>query len=170
MNPNPHTSTLLTRRSTFGLLLAGLTLPASRALAAKDVFIRSKPHVNVWITAQTFSGQTFTAQLSDDLTVSSNGWVRGFLRLDFGGGQVADYVAERGSLTFDPAGEVASASVLLLARRSSGRLAEDFAFVTLRPAAEPEECVVYDLVGPGVGAVHGEPVRFDAPGSWVVRR
>jgi hypothetical protein len=167
---NANTTSQLTRRTAFGLLLAGLTLPTTRAFAAKDVFIRSKPHVNVWITAQTFSGRTFTAQLSDDLTVSSNGWVRGFLRLDFGGGRLADYVAERGSLTFDPAGQVTSASVLLLERRSGGRLAEDFALVTLRPAAEPDDCVVYDLVGPGVSAINGEPMRFDAPGSWVVRR
>jgi hypothetical protein len=158
-----------TRRSALGLILAGIALPTTRALAAKDVFIRSKPHINVWITARSFSGESFTAQLSDDLTVSSNGWVRGFLRLDLGGGKLVEYVAERGSLSLNTAGQVTSATVLLLERRSNGRLAQDFALVTLRPA-EVDDCVVYDLVGTGVSPVIGEPVRFEVPGAWTVRR
>lgn len=167
MNTRLHTPVPLTRRNAFGAILAGMTLPTSRALAAKDVFVRSKPHINVLITAQTFSGETFTARLSDDLSARSDGKARGFLRLDLGGGNLVDYVAERGSLTLNSANQVTSVTFLLLERRRNGQLAEDYAMVVLRPAADPEECVVYDLVGPGVRL---EPVRFDVPGSLIAGR
>ena len=156
----------LTRRSALGLILAGVALPTTRALAAKDVFIRSKPHVSGPIVLRTFSGASLTAIFDSDLTVGANGWVRGFVRFDFGDGRRADYVAERGALSFDAAGVATSATVLLLARRSDGRVALDYALLTVAPVPV-EDCLIYTTVGP---QVHAEPVRFVVPGVWTAVR
>lgn len=171
LNPNSHMkntrpSSSLTRRGALGLILAGITLPTTRALAAKDVFIRSKPHISGPIVLRTFSGANLTAIFDSDLTVGAKGWVRGFVRFDFGGDRRADYVAERGGLDFDAAGVAVSATVLLLERHSDGRLAHDYALLTVAPVPG-EDCLIYTTVG---SCVHSEPVRSEVSGTWIATR
>ncbi len=157
----------LTRRSAFGLILAGLTLPTTRALAAKEKFTRMKPHVNYSpITLTACSGETFTARFDSDLLIGSNGSARGSVRFDFGDGSRADYAPEVGGLDFDPAGQPIRARVLLRLRRSAGRIAQDYAFLLVEPDAG-EDCLIYTTVGTQVEA---GPLRFDVPGEWTVAR
>ena len=160
------TTSKLTRRSAFGLILAGLTLPATRALAAKDVFIRSKPHIGGPIVLSTCAGETFTARFDSDLTVGASGSARGYLRFDFGDGSRADYAPEVGGLDFDASGQPIRARVLLRLRRSAGRVAQDYAFLTVEPDAS-EDCLIYTTIGT---QVNPGPLRFDVPGAWTVRQ
>ena len=158
-----------TRRSAFGLILAGIALPTTRALAAKDVSIRAKPHIGGPIVLSTCAGETFTARFDSDLVIGANGSARGEVRFDFGGDERVDYAPEVGGLDFDAAGEVLRARVLLRRRRSAGRVAQDYAFLTVAP--EPgEDCLIYTTVGTGWVYLDPEPVRFEVPGEWTVRR
>ncbi len=166
MKTNNPTSKL-TRRSAFGLILAGIALPSTRALAMRDVFVRSKPHILLTpIVLSTCGGESFTARFDSDLTAGANGSARGYLRFDFGDGSRADYAPEVGGLDFDPAGQPIRARVLLRLRRSAGRVAQDFAFLIIEPDAS-EDCLIYTTIGT---QVNPGPLRFDVPGEWTVRR
>ena len=159
------TTSKLTRRSAFGLILAGLTLPTTRALAAKEKFTRMKPHASFSpITLSACSGETFTARFDSDLLIGANGSARGYLRFDFGDGSREDYVPEVGGLDFDAAGQPIRARVLLRLRRSAGRVAQDYAFLIVEP--DPSEpCLIYTTIGP---MVYPGPLRFDVPGEWTL--
>lgn len=162
-----HTSTVFTRRSALGLILAGLALPAPRVLAAKEHFTRIKPHISYSpIKMTACSGEAFTARFDSDLTVGASGSVRGYLRFDFGEGSRADFLPEAGGLDFDEAGQVIAARILLLRHRSPGRLAQDYALVSVAPVPG-EDCLIYTTIGPQVGF---EQLRFAVPGAWTVRR
>ena len=162
-----HAPLQFTRRSALGLILAGVALPSTRALAAKEQFTRIKPHVNYSpIKMTTCSGETLTARFDSDLTVGASGSVRGYLRFDFGGGRRADFLAEVGGLDFDEAGQVIAARILLLRHRSPGRLAQDYALVSVAPVPG-EDCLIYTTIGTQVGF---EQMRFEVPGAWTVRR
>ena len=159
-------SSLTTRRSALGLVLAGVTIPALPALAGKEFFTRFKPHANSPIRLTTCSGETFTALFDSDLLVGTGGSARGFMSFTFGT-DVIEYVAEHGGLDFDSAGKPIRAVVLLSRRGSSGKDAHDFMLATVAPdPLLPADCLIYTTVGPDV---HVEPVRFEVPGTWEER-
>lgn len=160
LTPSPFT-----RRSALGLILAGVAFPTTRALAAKDVFIRSKPHIKFSpIVLTTCSGEAFTARFDSDLLIGASGSARGVVRFEFDEDGRVDYVPEVGGLDFDPSGEPIRARVLLRLRRSEGRVAQDYAMLTVEP--EPgEDCLIYTTTGTQV-----QFVRFEVPGAWTVRR
>ncbi len=161
------THSTFTRRSALGLILAGLALPTTRALAGKEQFTRIKPHISFSpIKMTACSGETLTARFDSDLTVGASGSVRGYVRFDFGAGSRADFMAEVGGLDFDEAGQVIAARILLVRHRSAGRLAQDYALVSVAPVPG-EDCLIYTTIGTQVGF---EQRRFEVPGAWTVRR
>lgn len=161
------TTPRFTRRSAFGLILAGIALPTAPALAAKEAFIRIKPHVNLSpIVLTTCSGESLTAIFESDLLIGANGTARGEVRFDFGADDRVDYVPVVGGLDFDAAGTVIAAHVLLRLRGSRGRVAQDYALLDVVPA-ESEPCLIYTTIG---AEVYAEQVRFEVPGAFVVQR
>ena len=172
MNTESHkiTSTLTTRRSALALVLAGATLPASKSMAAqggpRDVYLKIA-YMSTSTQLLTCSGESLTALFETELLVGTGGTVKGFMRFTFGS-DVIDYVAERGGLDLDSAGEPIRAVVLLSRRGSSGMDAHDFMLATVAPDPVPsEDCLIYTTIGTDV---HVEPVRFEVPGAWEVRR
>lgn len=155
-----------TRRSAFGLILAGIALPTAPALAAKDVFIRVKPHVGGPIVLTTCSGESLTAIFESDLLIGSNGAARGEVRFDFGADDRVDFVPVVGGLDFDAAGAVIAAHVLLRLRGNRGRLAQEYALLAVTPH-ESEDCLIYTTIGT---QVHAEQVRFEVPGVFKGQR
>lgn len=174
-NSTPSTSPLLTRRAALGLALAGATLPMTQSLAATGGNIPVYVHVinrprEVVLTP--WPGESFPAQFESELLIGSNGTARGAMSYTLLHGEDIPvrmvYDVERGGLDLDDAGNPIRVWVLSRLRRSAGRLAQDFALTSVAPAPLlPEDCLIYTTVG---SCVHVEPVRFELPGRWEVRR
>jgi hypothetical protein len=152
------TTEKMTRRGLAGLILAGLALPASKALAALPgdeitVILYPAPSPVVGIS---MSGEVFTAEFASDLRIGSGGGARGsvlFKRF----GVFTHYVAEVGGLDFDDVGDPIRAWVLMLLRRTDGRLAQEYALASIELNAS-EPCRIYAIMGTQVNV---EPVRFE---------
>jgi hypothetical protein len=155
------TTKQITRRTATGLLLAGATLPATKAFAThhrgQDAW--ASIDANGTVVMATISGGSVTAAFDSELQIGSRGGARGFMSFGFGDENV-DYVAKLGGLDFDEAGIPNRAWFLMLLRGSDGGVAQDFALGSVDlDASEP--CRIYDILGTQVNV---EPVRFDVPG------
>jgi hypothetical protein len=169
MKPN-DTTPRFTRRSTLALILAGATLPQGRSLAApsgaRDVYLKIA-YMSTATQLQTCSGESLSAWFESELLVGTDGTAKGFMHFTLGS-DVIEYVAERSGLDFDSAGVPLRAVVLLSRRGSSGKDARDFMLASVAPdPLLPEDCLIYTTAG---SQVHVEPMRFEVPGAWEVRR
>ena len=158
-------ATKITRRSAAGLLLAGLAIPATKAVAAEKVVVRIRLNAQPTLAALTdCDGGTFTAAFSCDLHVGLYDGVRGFMRFAIGD-RTIDYEAERGGLDLDDAGEPIRAWILMRTRGGHGLVAQDYLFGAITPDPATADCLIYDIVGPNV---HDTPVGFDVPGRFEI--
>jgi hypothetical protein len=157
--------TKMTRRTVAGLLLTGLAFPAAKAGAAERVVVRARLNVNPTLAVLTdFDGQTFTAAVSSDVRVGSQGAARGFLRLAIGD-RTIDYTAALGGVDLDDAGAPLRAWVLMRTRGSRGLQAQDYLLGSIAPEPAVADCLIYDFVGPNVADA---AVRFDVPGRFEI--
>jgi len=157
-----------TRRSALALVLAGATLPAGKSQAAAGGTIDVYWHaISNGTPLTTCSGQSFTASFASEMLVGSGGVVKGYMRFAIGSA-VIDYVAIRGGLDFDSAGQPIRAVVLLSRRGSSGTDARDFMLATVEPDSDPSgDCLIYTTIGT---QVHAEPTHFRVRALWGVRK
>jgi hypothetical protein len=106
----------------------------------------------------------FKAAFDSELQVSSRGAARGYMLFGFGEKNL-DYVAERGGLDFDEAGNPVRAWFLMLLRGSQGRLALDYLLGSVRPIATDEH-LICEIAGT---QVNYEPVQFIVTGRFGIR-
>jgi len=159
------TTEKITRRGAVGLVLAGLTLPASKALATHHRAVDAHIVVDATgVVVTTISGEIFTAEFACDLRIASGGGARGsalFKRF----GIFSHYVAEVGGLDVDEAGVPFRAWALMRERLSDGQLAQDWALASCEPSAVKDVYITYDWMAP---ALHHEPVQFAVPGHFEI--
>ena len=134
---------------TFGVLL---TYSATTVYAGKEVFIRSKPHVNVGTVGgiETFIWLHANVGI-DEADSSASGVLQ--LRLETGERLIYQAVA---------ADRLADGSFRLLVRplRGGGQ-SDELDLVFIRPDTAIEDCLIYDILGPDV--------RVEAPGTITVK-
>ena len=134
---------------TFGVLLS---CSAATVYAAKDVFIRSKPHVNVG----TVDGVEMLVWLHanvgiDETDGSASGVIQ--LRLETGEHLIYQAVAADGL-------DDGSFRLLVRPLRGGGQ-SDELDLVFIRPDTAIGDCLIYDFVGPNV--------TVDAPGTIAVK-
>ena len=144
--------TSLARRAcwvTLGVLLLG---SAATVYAAKDVFIRSKPHVNVGIVGGVEMPIWLHANVGIDAT---DGSASGVIHLRLETGEHLVYQALAADLPGD-------GSVRLTVRRLRGDgQSDELDVVLIRPDTAIADCLIYDIVGPNV--------TVDVPGTITVK-
>ena len=145
--------TSLARRAclvTLGVLLFG---SVATVYAAKDVFIRSKPHVNVGTVGGVEMPVWLHANVGIDAT---DGSASGVIQLRLESGEHLVYQALAAELPGD-------GSVRLTVRRLPGSgQSDELDLVLIRSDTAIGDCLIYDFVGPNV--------TVDAPGTITVKQ
>lgn len=134
-----------------GVLLAG----GRAALAAKEVFIRSKPHVNVG----TIGGQPTSIWLHAEALVLADGSAHGVLQLRTLGGETFLYRVVGGVAT-DEGGIVGDVFLILQRVGEGGEPTGETDFATVRPSSTSEPCRIYDIAGTQVHVEAETTVRL----------
>ena len=137
--------TSLIARCTCGLVLGVLfTCFAGTAYAAKDVFIRSKPHVNVGTVEGAETSIWLHANVHIDPT---DGTATGPIQIHLETGKHLIYHAVSARFVV----EQGATRVLLTLRAAATPQSEDrFDLVIIRPDPTISDCLIYDFVGPNV--------------------
>ena len=127
------------------LALALLALSVSPVFAAKDVFVRSKPHVNVG----TVAGQLAQVFLHAIAGVFADGDAVGIVHVRVRGGEIFRYRVTQGRAVVQ--GNTVVEVMLDLERVGKGGTPTgetDLAIV--RPSSAAADCLIYDFVGPAI--------------------
>lgn len=146
-------STSLPRGTCWVTFAALLTCSAATVYAAKDVFIRSKPHVNVGTVGGVEMSIWLQANVGIDETGgSASGVIQ--LRLETGEHLIYQAVA---------ADRLDDGSYRLMVRPlGADGEPDELDLVFIRPDTSIGDCLIYDFVGPNV--------TVDAPGTITVKR
>jgi hypothetical protein len=136
--------------------LALVALVGTVASAAKDVFIRSKPHVNVIVVG----GVQLEAMIHVEAGLLGDGTAVGTVQVRTFEGPTFVYRAIGGAAIVD--GDDVTGLTLIVERVGSGRRARgETDIITIRQSTTVEDCLIYDFVGPDV--------HFESPGELVLR-
>ena len=122
------------------LFAAALVTPAR---AGKDVFIRSKPHVNVG----TFQGEATPIWFHANFGLFADGDATGIVQIRLESGEMFLFRASRGRALFD-GDALAEVMLVLEPIGAAGGLAP--AVLVMRPDSARADCLIYDIVGPNV--------------------
>lgn len=130
------------------LLGVGLLLACGGvAHAMKEVFVRSKPHVNVG----TIGGQETPLWIHAQALLLTDGAAHGTIQLRIPGGAAFLYRVTAGETD-------GTVLYLVLARvGQDGQPSGEMDLATVRPSSTVQDCLIYDFVGPNV--------HLEAPGS-----
>lgn len=124
------------------LLTAALVTPVR---AAKDVFIRSKPHVNVG----TFQGAAADIWFHANFGIFEDGDASGIVQLRLASGETFIFRAIQGRALFDR-DDLTEVMLVLQPVGPAGGLPGSPALLLIRPDSTPDDCLIYDFVGPNV--------------------
>jgi hypothetical protein len=137
------------------LFVLPFLLAGSPASAMKDVFYRTKPHVNVG----TYAGQPATFWINGAAGLFADGEAHGTLLLKVLGGETFHYQVIAGAA--DVSGDTVLGLTLLLLRVGpDGSPTGELDMVVIRRDPSNADCLIYDFVGPNV--------HLEAPGSLEV--
>lgn len=148
----------------FGCVLAVLTGWSPDAHAAKEVFQRTKPHVNVGIIdALDLTGNLlFSAQFLCNVVVHPDGQASGILQFQFEDGIVVHLQALRGETEVDEQGRVLRVQLLLFPEPGDP-FPNEPVLATLTPSSpSTPDIIIYDIQD---GFAFG-PVRLPEDGRF----
>jgi hypothetical protein len=115
------------------------------AIAAKDVFIRTKPHVNVG----TIGGEPAEIWFHANAGVFEDGNASGIIQARVIGGESFLYRAVEGEATIEQ-GTVVELTLTLERVGEDGTPTGETDQVIVRHSPTREDCLIYDLVGPNI--------------------
>lgn len=151
-----HVSRFLARRVLF-LALGLLAVSSSPVFAAKEVFTRSKPHVNVG----TVHGEPREIWFHANAGVFGGGDASGIVQLRVFDGESFLYRVTSGRAVLEQ-GTVVQL-VLTLERVGEGGMAtRETDLVIVRPSSTAADCLIYDFVG--------TEIHLEAEGHLTLRR
>jgi len=127
------------------LALGLMALGVSPAFAAKDVFIRTKPHVNVG----TIQGKPVEIWFHAVAGLFDDGDAVGILQLRLRGGESFVFRVTGGQAVVE---RNAVAEVVLAVERvgRGGASVGESDLVIIRPSSTAADCLIYDFVGPEI--------------------
>ena len=140
------------------LLTAAVVTPAH---AAKDVFIRTKPHVNVG----TYQGQPADIWFHANFGIFEDGAASGIVQLRLDSGEMFIFRVIQGTALFDSE-ELREVMLVLQRVGPDGGVPSAPAILILRPDSAAADCLIYDIVGPNVhlsGEIEARPQLPRAP-------
>jgi hypothetical protein len=140
--------TITLRRNVIATLaLAGLfwICGPHSALAAKSVFERTKPHVNVG----TIEGEPVEMWFHANASVSEDGKASGILQIRVVGGESFLYRVVGGEAIVE-SGTVLELILILERVGEDGSPTGETDLAIVRPSSTVSDCLIYDFVGPNV--------------------
>ena len=122
------------------LLTAALVKPA---LAMKEVFVRSKPHVNVG----TYQGDATDLWFHANVGIFGDGDATGIVQVRVASGEMYVFQVVGGRARF---GGDAIEEITLVVEQIRPTRAGGPVFIILRPDSTQGDCLIYDILGPDV--------------------
>lgn len=142
------------------LALGLLAVSISPVSAAKDVFIRTKPHVNVG----TIQGEPAQIWLHADAGVFGDGDASGILQLRVSDGESFLYRVTGGRFIVER-GAVVELMLDLERVGEGGTPTGASDLVIVRPSSAADDCLIYDVLGANVHVEAEGRLSFRHPGA-----